>query len=60
MFFVKERLDKNFSFSLNNGLFLIQNVFISDCLARIRNQRIRIDPCAKFQLHWTKDKDPEF
>ena len=24
--------------------------------ARIRNQRLRIDPCAKFQLHWTKDK----
>ena len=26
-------------------------------LARIRNQRLRIDPCAKFQLHWTKDKE---
>ena len=25
-------------------------------MARIRNQRLRIDPCAKFQLHWTKDK----
>ena len=25
-------------------------------LARIRNQRLGIDPCAKFQLHWTKDK----
>ena len=36
--------------------FLLQNVFISDFLARIRNQRLRIDPCAKFQLHWTKDK----
>ena len=31
-------------------------VFISDFLARIRNQHLRIDPCAKFQLHWTKDK----
>ena len=39
-----------------NGLFLLQNVFISDCLARIQNQRTRIDLCAKFQLHWTKDK----
>ena len=25
-------------------------------LARIRNQRLGIDPCAKFQLHWSKDK----
>ena len=25
-------------------------------LARIQNQRLRIDPCAKFQLNWTKDK----
>ena len=28
-------------------------------LARIRNQRLRIDPCAKFQLHWTKDKETQ-
>ena len=40
-----------------NGIFLLQNVFISDFLARIRNQRLRIDPCAKFQLNWTKDKE---
>ena len=25
-------------------------------LARIRNQHLRIDPCAKFQLHWTRNK----
>ena len=25
-------------------------------LARIQNQRLKIDPCNKFQLHWTKDK----
>ena len=25
-------------------------------LARIQNQRLRIDPCAKFQLNWTKDE----
>ena len=43
-------------FRKKNGLFLLQNVFISDFLARIRNQRLKIDPCAKFQLHWTKDK----
>ena len=39
-----------------NGIFLLQNVFISDFLAQIRNQRLRIDPYAKFQLNWTKDK----
>ena len=36
--------------------FLLQNVLISDFLAWIRNQHLRIDPCAKFQLHWTKNK----
>ena len=41
---------------VKNGLFLLQNVLISNFLARIRNQRLKIDPCAKFQLHWTKDK----
>ena len=45
-----------FSVFLKNDLFLLQNVFISDFLARIRNQRFRIDPHAKFQLYWTKDK----
>ena len=25
-------------------------------LARIQNQRLRIDPCTKFQLNWAKDK----
>ena len=40
---------------VKNGIFLLQNVFILDFLARIRNQRLRIDPCAKFQLNWTKD-----
>ena len=39
-----------------NGIFLLQNVFISDFLAQIRNQCLGIDPCAKFQLNWTKDK----
>ena len=36
--------------------FLLQNVFISDLLAQIRNQHLRIDLYAKFQLNWTKDK----
>ena len=25
-------------------------------LVQIRNQRLKIDPCAKFQPDWTKDK----
>ena len=41
---------------VKNRIFLLQNAFVSDFLARIRNQRLRIDPCAKFQLHSTKDK----
>ena len=49
-------LGQKFQFFVKNGPFLLQNVFISDFLARIRNQRLRIDPSAKFQLHWTKDK----
>ena len=43
-------------FRKKNGIFLLQNVFMSDFLARIRNQRLRIDLCAKFQLNSTKDK----
>ena len=44
------------SVSRKNSIFLLQNVFISDFLARIRNQRLRIDSCDKLQLNWTKDK----
>ena len=29
-------------------------------LAQNRNQRFKIDPCAKFQLNWTKDKRTRF
>ena len=54
--FCQGALGQKFQFLVRNGLFLLQNVFISNFLARIRNQRFRIDPCAKFQLHWTKDK----
>ena len=39
-----------------NGLFLAQKVFISAFLVQIRNQRLKIDPCGKFQPDWTKDK----
>ena len=45
------------SFFRKKWPFLLQNVFISDFFsAGIRNQRLRIDHCVKFQLHWTKDK----
>ena len=37
-----------------NGIFLLQNVFISEFLTQ--NQLLRIDPCVKFQLNCTKDK----
>ena len=47
---------QNVQFFVKNGIFLLQNVFISDFFARIRNQRLRFDPCAKFQLNWTKDE----
>ena len=43
-------------FCKKNGIFLLRNVFISDFFVRIRNQHLIIDPCAKFQLNWTKDK----
>ena len=36
--------------------FLAQKVFISAFAVQIRNQRNKIDPCAKFQPDWTKDK----
>ena len=49
-------LGQKFQFFVKNGIFLLQNVFISNFLARIRNQRLRISPRAKFQLNWTKDK----
>ena len=35
--------------------FLAQNVFISNFLVQIRNQHLRIDPCANIQPNWTKD-----
>ena len=53
--FCQGALGQKFQFFVKNVLFLLQNVFMS-IFVRIRNQRLRIDPCAKFQLHWTKDK----
>ena len=38
------------------GLFLAQIIAISGILVQIQNQRPKIDKCAKFQPHLTKDK----
>ena len=54
--FCQGALGKKFQFFVKNDLFLLQNVLILDFLAQIRNLRLKIDPCAKFQLHWAKDK----
>ena len=54
--FVKERLAKMSSFLVKNYLFLSQKVFLSAFLIQIQNQRLKIDPCVKFQPDWTKDK----
>ena len=55
--FCQGALGQNFQFFVKKWPFLLQNVFIASFLARIRNQRLRIDLCAKFQLYWTKDKE---
>ena len=49
-------LGQKFQFFVKIDIFSLQNVSISDFLARIRNQRPRNDPCVKFHLNWTKDK----
>ena len=54
--FCQGALGRKLQFSVKNGLFLLQDVLILDFLARIRYQPLRIDPCTKFQLRWTKDK----
>ena len=36
--------------------FSRSNVFVSDFSVQIRNQRLKIDACARFQPDWTKDK----
>ena len=40
---------KKLPFSLSKGISI-------GFLVQIRNQRLKIDPCAKFQPDWTKDK----
>ena len=41
---------------MKNGLFLAQNLFMSNFFIQIQTQRLKIDPCAKFQPDCTKDK----
>ena len=53
---VKEHVAKIFRLSKEMAFSLAQIVFRSDFLAQIRNQRTKIDPCAKFQSNWTKNK----
>ena len=40
---------KKWPFSCSKGIHMA-------FLVQIRNQRLKIDPCAKFQPDWTKDK----
>ena len=54
--FCQRLLYQNFQLFERNGIFLAKIVFISDFLVQIRNQRPKIDPCAKFQPDWTKGK----
>ena len=54
--FCQGALGQKIQFFVKNAIFLLQNVFTSDFLALIRNQQLRIGPCAKFQLNWTKDE----
>ena len=41
---------------VKDGFFLSQKVFILAFSFEIRNQRLKIDPCAKFQPDWANDK----
>ena len=54
--FCQGALGQNFQFFVKYGIFLAQKAFISVFLVQIRNQRLKIDPCAKFQPDWTKDR----
>ena len=47
---------QKFEFFVNNGIFSFKTYLYRIFFTRIRNQRFKIDPCAKFQLNWTKDK----
>ena len=50
--FCQGALGRDFQFFV-----LTQDVFMSIFLVQTRNQRVKIDYCAKFQPDWTKDKE---
>ena len=54
--FYQGALGQKFQFFVKITFFSCKTYSYRIFLARIRNQCLRIDPCAKFQLHWTKDK----
>ena len=53
--FCEGPLGQSFQFFVKMAFFA-QKVFISAFLVQIQNQRLKIDPCTKFQPDWTKDK----
>ena len=57
--FCQGALGRNFHIFVKNGLFLTQNVFTSDFLVQIRNQRIEIAPC-QISARLGKDKAARF
>ena len=54
--FCQGALGQKFQFFVKKWTFSPSKRIYVGFLARIRNQRLGIDPCAKFQLHWAKDK----
>ena len=54
--FVNERLGKILCFSSKMAFFSLKTFSYRTFLVQIRNQRLKIDPCAKFQPDLTKDK----
>ena len=54
--FCQGALGQNFQFFITKWPFFALKVSISDFLVQIRNQRLKIDPCAEFQPNRTKDK----
>ena len=53
---ITKAFGQNFLIKERNGIFLAQILLIYDFFVRVRNQRPKIDPCAKFHPNWTKDK----
>ena len=54
--FCKRALGQNLQIFKGNVILLAKIVSIFDFLVRTRNQRPKIEPCAKFEPNWTKGK----